>query len=495
MGLNIISRRHFLGRTASLTAGAFTGPNLLLRGQEKAGKRLNIAIIGANGKGQSDTQGVTLNHNIVALVDVDSKRLDEAAKKREKHHLDSGKEAPPAPKLYQDFRKMLDECANDIDGVIVSTPDHTHYVAAMHAIKRKKHVCVQKPLCNRISEVRDMHAAAKAANLVTNMGNQGRTMEGQRLAKEWIEQGAIGTLKEIRLWTNRPIWPQGPLVKKAAECPPELNWDLWLSSEASEPYFEFELPAGMDPKKNKRGMDPKKNKPGNSVHPFTWRGWWQFGSGALGDMGCHIMDATFSILGQLIPEQIDVTSSPISDTCAPVWSDLTYHMPAGKHAALKVSWKDGSKNGVANKPEISPHMTSELAKKAFEKASSGMMFIGTEGTIFEGEAYCSSPVIYNEERYTEVRIDMKAGKIVKTETRSAMPNNPQGEWAHHIVNGGQPASNFDYSAPLTEFVLLGNLAVRAQQSVQWDKQNMKVTNAEAPNKFISRPAYRDGWKA
>lgn len=483
MGLNIISRRHFLGRTAGLAAGALTGPNLLLKGQDAAGKKLRIAVIGANGKGQSDTQGVTLDHTIVALVDVDKKRLEEAAKKREKHHLDSGQAAPNAPKLYQDFRKMFDEMANEIDAVIVSTPDHTHYVAAMHAIKHKKHVCVQKPLCNYISEVRDLHRAAKEAGVVTQMGNQGRTMEGQRLAKEWIEQGAIGTLKEIRLWTNRPIWPQGPLNKIAAECPPELDWDLWLSSEASEPYFQFEIPAGANGKR------------GNSVHPFSWRGWWQFGSGALGDMGCHIMDSSFSILGQLIPEKIDAVSSPISDTCAPVWSDLVYHMPAGKHPALTVSWNDGSKDGKPNKPEISPHMTSDLAKKAFEKASSGMMFIGTEGTVFEGEAYCSSPVIYNEERYTQVRLDMRSGKIKKTESRSVMPNNPQGEWAHHIVHGGSPSSNFDYSCPLTEFVLLGNLAVRAQQSVQWDKQGMKVSNVEAANKYVSRPAYRDGWKA
>src|SRR5687768_7124381 len=250
MGLNIISRRHFLGSTAGLAAGAFTGPNLLLRGQDAAGKKLNLAVVGANGKGQSDTQAVTLNHNIVALVDVDSKRLDEAAKKNEDHHLKSGSSmSKTPPKLYQDFRKMFDEMASEIDGVIVSTPDHTHYVAAMHALKHKKHVCVQKPLCNYIAEVRDLHKTAKTAGVVTNMGNQGRTMEGQRLAKEWIEQGAIGTLKEIRLWTNRPIWPQGPLPKKTVECPPNLNWDLWLSSEPSEPYFEFETPEGVNAKR------------------------------------------------------------------------------------------------------------------------------------------------------------------------------------------------------------------------------------------------------
>lgn len=485
MGLNIISRRHFLGRTASLAGAAFAGPNLLLRGQNTAGKRLNIAVIGANGKGQSDTQAITLGHNVVALVDVDLKRLQDAAKKNEDHHLKSGQSAPKAPKLYQDFRKMFDEMANEIDGVIVSTPDHTHYLAAMHAIKHKKHVCVQKPMCNYIDEVRKLHAAAKSAGVVTQMGNQGRTMEGQRLAKEWIEQGAIGTLKEIRLWTNRPIWPQGPMKKKAAEKPADLDWDLWLASEPEEPYFEYELPEGVDPKKNTRG---------NSVHPFSWRGWWQFGSGALGDMGCHIMDATFSILGQIIPEKIEVKSSEISALNAPVWTDLVYHMPAGKHGALKVTWNDGKKGDKPNKPEMPEFMNSELGRKAFEKATSGMLFIGTEGCVFEGEAYCGSPSIYPEARYTETRVAMKEGKIKKTEARSPMPNNPQGEWAHCIVNGGAPSSNFDYAAPLTEFVLLGNLAVRAQEAISWDREKMKVTNVEAANKFVARPSYRAGWE-
>ncbi len=480
MNSSTLSRRRFLSTSAGLAASAFTVPNLLLRGQDAAGKRLNLVQIGANGKGLADTGMVTLNHNIVAMVDVDSKRLEEAAKKREKHHLDSSQAAPPAPKLYQDFRKMFDEMAKDIDGVIVSTPDHTHYLAAMHAIKHGKHVCVQKPLCNYISEVRDLHRAAKEAKIVTQMGNQGRTMDGQRMAKEWIEQGAIGTLKEIRLWTNRPIWPQGPIKKKLIECPPNLNWDLWLSCEPSEPYFEFDLDEAAS-KKNKRSPGPA---------PFNWRGWWQFGSGALGDMGCHIMDSTFSILGQLIPEKIEAESGPISDLNAPMWSKLVYHMPAGKHAAMTVSWHDGEKDGMPNKPERHP----DIPEETYKKASSGMMFIGTDGVIFEGDAYCKSPIIYPLDRYTQVRLDMKAGKIKQTETRSVMPDNPQGEWAHHIVNGGLPSSNFDYSAPLTEFVLLGNLAIRAQQAVQWDQKAMKVTNVEAPNKFITRPSYREGWK-
>ena len=481
MPSNHYSRRRFLGASASLAAGAFTGPNLLLKGQNAAGKKLNLAQIGANGKGLADTGMVTLTHNIVAMVDVDQKRLEEAAQKRETHHRDSGEGTPPAPKLYKDFRKMFDEMSNEIDGVIVSTPDHTHYIAAMWALKHKKHVCVQKPLCNYISEVRNLHKAAKEAGVVTQMGNQGRTMEGQRMAKEWIEQGVIGTLKEIRLWTNRPIWPQGPIKKKLIDAPEGFDWDGWLSCEPLEPHFDLDLTP----------EDTKKNKRGTSVHPFNWRGWWQFGSGALGDMGCHIMDATFSILGQLIPEKIEVQSGEISDLNAPMWSSLVYHMPAGKHPALKVTWQDGIKDGQPNKPERHP----DIPEDTFKKASSGMMFIGTDGCIFEGDAYCASPAVYPLDKFTQVRLDMKAGKIKKTETRSVMPNNPQGEWAHHIVNGGLPGSNFDYSAPLTEFVLLGNLAVRSQQMVQWDKSAMKVSNIEAANKFVARPSYREGYRA
>lgn len=479
MASSALSRRRFLGTTAGLAAGAFaTGPNILLRGQNGAGKRLNLLQIGAGGKGQSDTGGVTLDHNIVGLVDVAQDRLEAAAKGREKHHLDAGQKAPPAPKLYKDFRKALDELHNEIDGVIVSTPDHTHFPAAMWAIGYKKHVCVQKPLSNTIWEVRELHKAAKAAGVVTQMGNQGRTMEGQRLAKEWIEQGAIGKLQEIRLWTNRPIWPQGNLKKVPAQVPPTLDWDLWLGQEELEPYFEFEIPAGVDGKR------------GNSVHPFNWRGWWQFGSGALGDMGCHIMDATFSILNQVIPTKIEVESGETTELCAPMWSHLKYHMPASdKQPAVVVSWHDGKRDGEPFKPERHP----DIPEETFKKATSGMMFIGSEGVVYEGDAYCGSPSIYPLTKFTEVRKAMASGEIKKTEARSPMPNNPQGEWAHCIVNGGTPSSNFDYSCPLTEFVLLGNLAIRSGQAISWDKENMKVSNVEAANRFVKRAAYREGW--
>lgn len=480
---NALNRRRFLTSAAGVAGGAFAFPNLLLRGADNAGKKLNLAVIGAGGKGQSDTQAIALDHNIVALVDVAQDRLEAAAKRHAKLFADAGEPAPAtAPKLYTDFRKMLDECHKEIDGVIISTPDHTHFVAAMWALGYKKHVCVQKPLCNTIWEVRELHKAAKAAGVVTQMGNQGRTMEGQRLAKEWIEQGAIGTLKSIDLWTNRPIWPQGPLKKTTKDVPAGLDWDLWLACETNEPYFEFEIPAGVESKR------------GNSVHPFNWRGWWQFGSGALGDMGCHIMDATFSILGQAIPVKIEVESGPISEFNAPAWSNLKYHFAAGKNnpEPLVVTWRDGIKDGQANKP-VKPAMMDGLNEDGWKKATSGMIFHGTDAVVFEGDAYCERPWIYPDTKMQELKQGVVDGRIKKTEARSPKPNNPQGEWAHCIVNGGTPSSNFDYSCKLTEFVLLGNLAIRSGQTISWDAENMKVTNVEAANKYIKRAAYRDGW--
>ena len=482
MPSNALNRRRFLTTAAGVAGSTFAFPNLLVRGQNTAGRKLNLAIIGAGGKGQSDTQAITPDHNIVAMVDVAKDRLEDAAKRHAKLYADAGEQAPSTPpKLYTDFRKMLDECHKEIDGVIISTPDHTHFPAAMWALGYKKNVCVQKPLCNTIWEVRELHKAAKAAGVITQMGNQGRTMEGQRLAKEWIEQGAIGTLKSINLWTNRPIWPQGPIKTKPAECPATLDWDAWLNCEAYEPYFEYDLPE-------------TELKRGKGVHPFNWRGWWQFGSGALGDMGCHIMDATFSILGQAIPVKIEVESGEVSERNAPTWSSLKYHFAPGKNnpEPLVVTWQDGIKDGQANKP-AKPAMMEGLSEEGWKKASSGMIFQGTDAVVYEGDAYCASPSIYPSPKFMETKQAMADGKIKKTEARSPKPNNPQAEWAHCIVNGGTPSSNFDYSCKLTEFVLLGNLAIRSGQAISWDAENMKVTNVEAANKYIKRAAYRAGW--
>lgn len=481
-----ISRRSFV-RQSSALATVLAMPTILPRSVFGANNKLNIATIGALGKGQSDTHNVADLHNIVALVDADMNRAQGAAKSLAKFYEDRKSDTKVEAKLFTDFRKMFDEMHAGIDAVIVSTPDHTHFPAAMWAVRHKKHVAVQKPMCNYIGEIRALHKAAKEAGVVTQMGNQGRTMDGQRMAKEWVEQGAIGTLKEIRLWTNRPIWPQGPLHKHTAPTPEGLDWNSWLGQEVEEPYFTFDTGDHAEEKADAK----KKSRRGNSVHPFNWRGWWAYGSGALGDMGCHIMDATFNILGRRVPVKIDAESSPVSDLTAPAWSKLVYHFAASDTLpALTVSWHDGNKDGSQNKPERDERVPEEL----FKKASSGMMFIGTEATIFEAEAYCSNPLIFSEERRKDVEAMMKSGKIKQTEARSKHAGNPQKEWSQAIVEGYLPSSNFDYSAPLTEFVMLGNLAIRSGQSVNWDAAAGRVTNIESANKFVNRPAYRKGWE-
>ncbi|MEI6232115.1 MAG: Gfo/Idh/MocA family oxidoreductase [Planctomycetota bacterium] len=470
-----MNRRKFLSHSAWMASAAVLAPRFV-RADDPM-RKLNIAVIGANGKGASDTKNIALDHNVVALVDVDTKRLDDAMKSYQK----SVEKNPKAstPKTFTDFRKMFDTMAKDIDAVIVSTPDHTHYAAAVWALKNKKHICVQKPLTNTIWEARELHRLAKEAGVVTQMGNQGRTMEGQRSVKEWVEQGIIGTLKEVRLWTNRPIWPQGPLtIKTDVKVPEVLNWDLWQGQHPERPYFEFE----------NVGRDGKAAI--TSIHPFKWRGWWDYGSGALGDMGCHVMDCTFNLLGRPVPTKVDVESGTINAMCAPLWSKLVYHIPASaKYAAMTVSWHDGVKDGKPNKPE----RDSRIPEEIFNKASSGMMLIGTNGVIMDAEAYCGNPKIYPAEVAEAAKKRIDAGTINKTESRSPKAGNPQLEWAHCIVNSQTPSSNFDYAVPLTEFVQLGNLAIRSGQSIQWDSAAMKVTNVEAANAFIKRPSYRAGW--
>ncbi len=230
------------------------------------------------------------------------------------------------------------------------------------------------------------------------------------------------------------------------------------------------------------------------MHPFNWRGWWAYGAGALGDMGCHIMDAAFSILDQAIPTKIEVETAPNFELTAPTWTNLIYHFaPRGDRSAVTVSWQDGKFiTGQPNKPER-PKELAELSDEGWRKATSGMLFIGTEGVLFEGEAYCASPVIYPLARFNDVKKSMGQGKINKTEPRSTHPNQPQQEWTHAIKNGLRTSSAFEYSVPLTEFVLLGNLAIRSGETVEWDARAMRVTNVPGANRHVRRSAYRKGW--
>lgn len=450
------TRRSFL-KSSGFVAGSLAIPNIII-GQEDGvtpNNRINIASVGVGGKGLSDRGKAAAGNNIVALCDVDLGQITGKRKPTDK----SPAEAFPEAKTFQDFRKMFDAMDSEIDAVIVSTPDHAHFSIAMEAVKRGKHVYVQKPLCNTISEVRALHTAAKEAGVVTQMGNQGRTREGQRMVKEWIEQGAIGDLKEIHLWTDRPIWPQGKnLAIKTCPVPEGFDWDLWQAQVRPREFHQ-------------------------RIHPFSWRGWWDYGSGALGDMGCHIMDAAFYILGGGFPKCIKAKSTAFTNISGPSASTLTYTFDTEKWGELPVTWGDGS---------LQPPFPEGWDFKAYpEMGKNGQIFAGTEGMIYNGDAYCTRPRIVPETRMQEW---IKSGQWQKTEKRSKHEDNPQQEWLA-TIRGEKDVecfSTFDYAAPLTEMVLLGNLAVRSRRTVNWDAKNMTAGDP-AIDRFIGRDFYRQGW--
>ncbi|WP_161541458.1 Gfo/Idh/MocA family protein [Rhodothermus marinus] len=437
-----ISRRRFLGTMATAGAAFTIVPRHVLgRGFVPPSDKLNIACIGVGGRGAWNVRGVS-SENLVAFCDVDDERAAETYR------------AFPNVPRYKDFRVMLEREGDRIDAVVISTPDHTHAVAAMMAIQMGKHVYCEKPLTRTIYEARRLAEAAREKGVVTQMGNQGHAGEGTRQIREWIEAGAIGTVREIHFWTNRPIWPQAierPL--EAYHVPPTLAWDLWLGPAPERPYH----PAYV---------------------PFKWRGWWDFGTGALGDMGCHIMDAAFWTFDLRDPVRVTAETTPVFPETAPLVSRVTYEFAArGNRPALRVVWRDGN---------LAPPRPPQWEKdRPWPPMDSGQMFIGDEGVLIAG-TYGENPRLVPESRHQEWIASAPAPRYPRS------PGVYQ-EWIEACKNGGQAGSNFpDYAGPLTEMVLLGNLAVRVGGTIEWDAATLRVTNIEVPEEYI-RPTYRSGW--
>ena len=445
------SRRSFLKGITVTTAGGIIMPNLLLRAQDTpASKKLGIACIGVGGKGASDMVNASFENEIVAICDVDAKRLAEAAKKF------------PNAKQYKDFRKMLDEVKN-IDAVTVSTPDHSHFPAAMHAIALGKHVMVQKPLVNTLWEADQLHKAAKKKGIITQMGNQGHTFEDNRIVKEWLQAGVIGKVKEIYVWTNRPIWPQGPkVVNKAGDAPADLDWNLWLAATPDVPYSE-------------------------GIAPFAWRGRFAYGSGALGDMGCHNMDPLVAALGLGVPDRIEATSEGLTDIAWPSGAKVIYlwkNVPG--HGEIKLFWYEG-KN--ADGTPSMPPPPKEMGDKKL--SNTGFYMVGTDGVLYNQGDQAKNLTILPEKRSQ----DFLANKPEKTLPRSVTPGDPQKEWSIAIKNGKQFdfMSHFDYAVPLTELCLLGDLAIRTGKPIEWDQKKFEAVGNPEANKLIKRAEYRKGW--
>jgi predicted dehydrogenase len=411
--------------------------------------KLNIAGIGVGGMGAADLRDME-TEQIVALCDVDRK------------HAQATFERYPQARQYKDFREMLSQ-EKDIDAVVVATPDHVHAVATMAAIKAKKHVYCEKPLSHTVYEARKLTEAARNAGIATQMGNQGHASESIRRLCEWIWDGAIGDVHEVHAWTPHPVWPQG--IERPKEMPPSpatLDWDLWLGPAPYRPYHSAYLPA-------------------------TWRGWWDFGTGGLGDMGCHILDHVVWSLKLSAPVSVEATHStfvpaglswdkPKNAETYPRASLVTYRFAAREgFPPLQLTWYDGG---------LVPPRPVELADgEPMGDTYGGALYVGTKGKILCGSHGANRARIIPQEKMAAYK------QPPQTLPRSI---GHRKEWIAACKGGPTPGSNFDYAGPLTETVLLGNIALRTDQKLYWDSENFQFTNSTDANKYLHRQ-YREGW--
>jgi predicted dehydrogenase len=439
-----MNRRDFL-KTASLASAVVAMPNLL-RSQGPAdqtpGNKLNVACCGVGGRGWDAVQGMK-GENLVAFCDVDDAR---GAK--------TFAEFPNVPR-FKDFRVMFDKMANQIDAVTVSTPDHMHFPIAMAAIAHGKHVFVEKPLTHTVTEARQLAKAAREKKVMTQMGNQGHAGEGARRLKEWVDAGVLGEVREVHSWTDRPIWPQGvkPLdhSKFMPVVQPTLDWDLWLG--VAEP----------------REYDP-------AYQPFTWRGFWDFGCGSLGDMGCHIMDGAYWALGLTAPTSVEPISANQTEISAPTASVIRLNFPArGAMPALQWTWYDG---------QMMPALPPQL-EEGRRLGEDGTLIIGSKATVLADTYYDSIRIIP----------ETLMKELAPTLPPKTIPRVAGGHFAEWLraCKGGVPAgSNFEYSSRLTESVLIGNIALRSRRRIEWDSEALKVTNIPSANEFVTKH-YRAGF--
>ena len=456
------SRREFLKKAAIAAAAFSIVPRFVLGGKNfiPPSDTLYVASVGIGGKGEWDVKGIggCTNAKIAALCDVDDRMT-----------LKSRGSFPNAP-YYKDFRQLLDK-EKGVDAVSISTPDHTHAVVAMAAIKSGKHVYVQKPLTHDIYEARMLAEAAKKYQVVTQMGNQFASADYVRITKEWVDAGLIGDVTRVYAWTNRPVWPQGiPTPTGKFDIPKELDWDQWLGPTK---FIDFN-PAYL---------------------PFNWRGWWQFGTGALGDMGCHILDAAFRILPIDFPTEVECSTTTMwegffkeanyADSC-PASSIIHLKFPRkdGK-GVIKVTWMDGGL--LPDRPE------ELLPGEPMGDGNGGYIFEGTKGKIVGN--YAIPPTLLPTARMKEVTLPPATLPRIQSQQDGHYQ-----QWVTACLSGygkSTVSSPFEYAGPFTEAVLMGNLAIRSygirgsggkgypgRKKLLWDAKNMKITNFDEANAFV-----------
>jgi predicted dehydrogenase len=447
-----LTRREFLGTTATAAAGFMIVPRRVLGGPgyQAPSDRLNMGCCGVGGQGASDVPNVS-SENIVALCDVDDVQMANLLKnERVKPEYRAMYEKA---NKYRDFRRMLEKEKN-LDAITVTTPDHNHAFIAMTAMKLGKHVFVQKPLTHTIKEARLLAQEAKKRNLVTQMGNQGHSQEGARLVCEWVWDGAIGDVREVHVWTNRPTWPQGiDAPKEIPSVPPTLDWDIWLGPAPWRPYHPAYL-------------------------PFNWRGWWDYGTGAIGDMGAHLIDQPFWALKLGHPLTVQASSTKFTKDSYPVAETITYQFPArGNMPPARMTWYDGG---------LKPPRPAVLDDgRMMGDEDGGCLLVGDKGMLMCG-TYGANPRLLPEQLMQDYERPEKT-----------IPRSPgiHEEWIAAIKAGKKSTTDFEYSGLLTEVMLLGNVALRMKDSktvLQWDGEKMEVTNLPEANQFIHKE-YRQGW--
>jgi predicted dehydrogenase len=441
-----VSRREFIKSASVLTAATLAFPYVMRAQQGRSpNDKLNIACVGVGGRGANAVSGL-MGENLVAFCDVD----DAKAADTFKAHPEIGPD-----RRFKDYRRLLDKLGSQIDAVTVSTPDHMHFPIAMAALSLGKHVFVEKPLTHTISEARQLARAAREKGVATQMGNQGHAGDGCRTLKEWVDAGVLGDVTEVHSWTDRPIWPQGVSLpdhsKMMPVVPSTLDWDLWLGVAAPREY------------------DP-------AYLPFTWRGYWDFGTGALGDMGCHILDGAYYALQLGSPTHVEAVSARQTEISPPKASMVTYRFPArGPMPPVKLTWYDGG---------LQPRLPDDLdAGRLLD--SNGTLIVGSKATVL-ADTY-----------YDKVRIipDAKMLALTPSLPPKTIPRVEGGhflEWVRACKGGVPAGSNFDYSSGLTEVALLSNLAIRARRPIDWDGAAMRVTNFADANRFVTTQ-YRPGF--
>jgi predicted dehydrogenase len=445
------NRRSFLQASAAAGIGYWVAGGVAAQDSTSPNEQIQLGCIGVNGKGASDIKNMSEFGKIYALCDVDSTFLEGAAKRYKTEHN------------FSDFREMLDKLGDRIDAVTVSVPDHNHAVAAAKAMKMGKHVYCQKPLTHTIWEARRLGEIARQTGVATQMGNQFTALNSMRRAAAKIRAGQLGTVKEVHIWTNRPIWPQGENRPATKPVPENLDWEAWIGPAPMRPY-------------------------GDGYHPFAWRGWWDFGTGALGDMACHTCNLPNLALSMRDPTLVEAECAEHNHDSYPKWSKIRFEFPTYKEReAFTMRWYDGGEKPPMELFERITLTTKEQDDNGKEievppPCKSGVLMIGDKATLYAAGDYAELGIqIIGEPADVEVEYPRSVGH--------------EKEWFVAMRDKSKPGmSNFhDYAGPLTETILLGNLAVWKRGRVEWDPVNLKPLNDPSLAKIV-RSEYRSGYE-